>query len=445
MPHMASIHDESKSLLQEAAEPAIVVVDPISSGSVLAHQLLTRGYKVVRVWSDGVPDYLKAHTAPGLKSDFAATINCASLEDTVEALSKLPYAVRDVIVGCETGVCCADALAAALGVRGNSIEKSVARRNKFMQTEAMRSRGAAAAYQALCTSAEEVDAFLEKHAGFSKMVVKPNDGAGSEGVAICNSAKEVREAYASISGQINALGLSNTSVLLMEYLEGEEYVVDTVSRDGEHKVVAIWKYDKRVFFGSPVVYYGMHLLPMDAEPILADMVDYVVGNVLSALSITDGAVHTELIVTKRGPVLVEANCRLHGHDGGWVPISETCVGYSQVSALVDAYTSPDAFARLPCTPSASRGVMVFIRSPVAGVLSGVREDRLKTLRELRSFNSDRIVAPAVGEPIVVTKDLLSLCGNVLLANEDADAFWADYEVTQRIIDESLFEVCGAAA
>ena len=29
------------------------------------------------------------------------------------------------------------------------------------------------------------------------------------------------------------------------------YVVDSVSRGGEHKVVALWRYDKRDYYGSP--------------------------------------------------------------------------------------------------------------------------------------------------------------------------------------------------
>ena len=50
-------------------------------------------------------------------------------------------------------------------------------------------------------------------------------------------------------------------------------MVDTVSRDGVHKCVAIWKYDKRVYNNAPVVYFGMQLLPIDAEPELAEMVN----------------------------------------------------------------------------------------------------------------------------------------------------------------------------
>ena len=426
-------------------ETAIVLVDPISTGCVLAHQCLCSGDNVIRVWSNGVPESLRNHVVPGLKADFSASIDHVSVENTLAALAALPYTICDVLVGCETGVLTADKLSAALGVRGNGMEKSRARRDKFMQTEEVRASGAAAAYQALCASAEDVDHFLSEHPVFTKLVVKPNDGAGSEGVEICSSADEVRAAFARLAGATNALGLSNTSVLLMEFLEGTEFVVDTVSRDGVHKVTAIWQYEKGMFFGSPVVYFGMHLLPLDSTPELAAMVDYVVGSVLPAVGIANGAVHSEIILTRRGPVLVEANCRLHGSDGGWVPVAEACLGYSQVSALRDAYTCAEAFAALPIAPrSTTAGAMVFIRSPVAGVLTRVREYHLAALHALSSFRGMRIV-PTAGARIEITKDLLTACGIVLLVNEDSDAFKADYEAAQRIIDEGLFEVAPPTA
>ena len=94
--------------------------------------------------------------------------------------------------------------------------------------------------------------------GAFKAVVKPCEGAGSDGVTICNSKQDVRDAFLKLDGTRNVLGLTTYEVLVQEYLVGEEYVVDTVSRDGVHKCVAIWKYDKRIFNGSPVVYYGTH-------------------------------------------------------------------------------------------------------------------------------------------------------------------------------------------
>lgn len=40
---------------------------------------------------------------------------------------------------------------------------------------------------------------------------------------------------------------------VQEYLQGTEYVVDSVSYDGEHRVTAFWKYDKRRANGAQFV------------------------------------------------------------------------------------------------------------------------------------------------------------------------------------------------
>jgi len=203
----------------------------------------------------------------------------------------------------------------------------------------------------LADSSADVERFLKAKppsANF-KAVVKPVEGAGSDGVFICNSPDEVRQAYLSLEGTKNVLGLTNYSVLLQEYLRGDEYVVDTVSRSGVHKCVAIWKYDKRVFNGAPVVYFGMRLMPVDAEPLLIATVEYIFG-VLDALGIRNGSIHNEVKMEERGPVLIEANCRLHGGEGTWAPMAEACLGYSAVSAMLDSYLDPVAFAAIPSMP-----------------------------------------------------------------------------------------------
>ena len=51
----------------------------------------------------------------------------------------------------------------------------------------------------------------------------------------------------------------SNAVLVQEWIEGVEYAVDTVSRDGEHKVTAMWKYDKRPVNGGPFVYFCTEL------------------------------------------------------------------------------------------------------------------------------------------------------------------------------------------
>lgn len=41
---------------------------------------------------------------------------------------------------------------------------------------------------------------------------------------------------------------------------------------------------------------------------------------LDALRVTNGATHTEVMMTEDGPCLVEVNSRCHGANGAWMPL-----------------------------------------------------------------------------------------------------------------------------
>ena len=153
---------------------------------------------------------------------------------------------------------------------------------------------------------------------------RPVSTAGSEGVTVCKSEEQVRTTFSALQGTVNVLGRTNREVrrdralkprlwplnlapalpsdlgldpavtqtnpatpspcphplasppvrqvLLMEFLAGDEYVVDTVSRDGVHKCVCIWKYIKFPLNGADNVFYGQRLMCIDSEPHLAQMV-----------------------------------------------------------------------------------------------------------------------------------------------------------------------------
>lgn len=60
---------------------------------------------------------------------------------TVQALRDLPFPLVAVLPGAETGVELADQLSHHLGLRSNGIEKSLARRNKYIMGETVRSAG----------------------------------------------------------------------------------------------------------------------------------------------------------------------------------------------------------------------------------------------------------------------------------------------------------------
>lgn len=85
----------------------------------------------------------------------------------------------------------ADRLSARLGLRSNGEAGSLARRNKFLMGEAVRSAGVRAVKQRLCNTLDELHEFLStlnKSAGdILKCVVKPVQSAGTDDVFLCNT------------------------------------------------------------------------------------------------------------------------------------------------------------------------------------------------------------------------------------------------------------------
>ena len=74
------------------------------------------------------------------------------------------------------------------------------------------------------------------------VVVKPARGAGSQGVYMCCGEEEMLEGVRRHFKQCIDHG-NEPSVLIQERIDGEEYVVNTVSCNGEHRVVTVGKYD----------------------------------------------------------------------------------------------------------------------------------------------------------------------------------------------------------
>jgi len=437
----------------------IVVVDPMSTGATLAyHAQHTQGLRIICVWSDACPAELRGHSKHGVEYAGVVIHETGGIKATCAAIRKIGEP-RDVFCGSEPGVELADELSEALKLRGaGDPSMSETRRNKFLQSMAARKAGLPVAAQKLAKTLEEVDQFLVAEratlhiTGSFMAVVKPCDGAGSEGVTVCKSEEQVRETFQALQGTVNVLGRTNREVLLMEFLAGDEYVVDTMSRDGVHKCVCIWKYIKFPLNGAENVFYGQRLMSIDAEPHLAQMVQYVI-QVITALGIVNGAVHNEVKYNgeteagrARGAVMIESNCRLHGAEGSWKPIAERCLGYSHVSTLLDAYDpSPDKFNDLPKVPENLKayGAQVGVRSVVEGTISHIKEDKVARIRLVNSYDSESLDWAnqlAVGQKISKTIDILTLCGQIQLVHKDKSALETDLAKVQEIIDDGLFVV-----
>ncbi|TMW58335.1 hypothetical protein Poli38472_011923 [Pythium oligandrum] len=431
-----------------SSKKVVIVVDPFSTGAVVAHSLMERGYECICVYSDKLENIenVASLVPEGLTLTFAATIAFeGKLEKTIAAIKKAASSVagrsrsssseqRDnenlisaVLPGAELGVRLADALADSLGLDANVMEHSSARRDKYLMGETLRQKGVRAVKQVKATTWDEAKAFILddlKPSPF-EVVLKPLESAGTEDVVLCLSMEEAEQTFNSIIGKINGLGIENNAVLLQEYLEGDEYVVDTVSRNGEHKVIAIWKYDKRRVNNAAFVYFGLSIIPADG--IVNELIDYQF-QVLDALGIRNGPAHGEVKFCRGSPVLIEVGARCHGGEGAWVPIANKCVGYNQVDAAIDSFLNPAAFNSLPKRPTklleyGCEAMLVSYKNGVLKALPGLDE-----IEKMPSFLKKEIFL-GPGDMIRRTIDMFTTPGSIMLTHKD-----------KNVLDENLARI-----
>ncbi|MER9801682.1 acetyl-CoA carboxylase biotin carboxylase subunit family protein [Mesorhizobium sp. M0142] len=136
------------------------------------------------------------------------------------------------------------------------------------------------------------------------VIVKPAAGSGSVGVRLCRTADEVVEhTNYLLGGQF--MWQSAPKLLVEEFAQGPHYMADIIGNE----VIGIGTLD----FGPPphFVYHGCTypaLLSDDEHERIAD----VSLSCLRALGLGWGPTGIEFRWTKRGPVVIEVNPRLHG-------------------------------------------------------------------------------------------------------------------------------------
>jgi len=302
--------------------------------------------------------------------------------------------------------------------------------------EAVRKSGERAVQQTIATEWNHVKTFLSSfNPDPFKIVVKPNLGAGSDDVFMCNSVEEVKTAFFKINGSINSLGIKNDGVLIQEFLQGKEYVIDTMSRNGHHKIIAMWEYDKRPANGRFNVYFGTKPHAVNGE-VQHSLKDYVMS-VLDALEVHNGPGHAEVIMTKTGPCLVEIGCRCHGGNASWYNVAREFAGHDQLNAVVDGFTSEENFRKIPdfVSHNMKYGKTVDLVAYEAKEILEV--PGIEYVKSLKSFNRINLFKN-VGDVLDITVDCNSTPGEIILIHEDKQQVERDFEAIHELLKSGFF-------
>jgi len=405
------------------------IVDGYSGGRYLGERLRARGADCVHVHSS--PDVSPALRGSFRPQGFTRDLGyLTDLETVARALAEL--GVRRVVPGAESGVEPAEWLGHVLGLPTNDERPSRLRRDKSLAAQALRRAGLAAPRGARVRTAAEAVAWAAEE-GDGPFVVKPLDSGGSDHVFFCSSASEIAAAVESVIGARTIYGGTNRAALVQEQLFGPEYYLNTVSVEGRHRVVETWRYAKLARPDGFLLYDYEE--PVDhSSPEVAELHDYV-RRALTALGVHHGAAHTEVMLTGRGPVLLDCGARLCG---AFLPeVVEDEVGFSQLSVLVETLLRPDSLDEFDeaawAWPHSFRNVfLINDRAGVAGELE--LEDEL---RGLPSF-VDLVLALEPGRHVPTTTDLLSSPGYVYLSAPTREELERDYLRIRALERESPF-------
>jgi biotin carboxylase len=242
----------------------------------------------------------------------------------------------------EYGLEPASRCAAALGVAGDNTRAVLATRDKTRTRELLDRAGLSPVRYRVCAQPAEAEAFLAALPG-TAAVMKPVAGGLSEGVYRVTSAADIR-AYWGWTTRYAA----GRPVLVEEYLDGPEYSVETMSRQGRHEVVLV---TEKLTTGFPGFVELGHQVPARLDGRRHRSVAELITTFLDLVGQHTGPVHTELRLTPNGPRIIEAQTRIAG-DQIW-EMAELVTGADLIAETVAGLLGRPSPARHPSTRAAA--------------------------------------------------------------------------------------------
>ncbi|MCM2292721.1 ATP-grasp domain-containing protein [Allorhizobium sp. BGMRC 0089] len=380
----------------------IGIVDPVSGGAYLAERLLARGIGCVAIT-----------TAPGRHAGLAY-LDVLDLTSTTFEAELEHYRFAAILPGAESGVLLAELLSTRFGLPGNDPLSSHLRRNKVAMAEAVDKVGIAICRQARVTSLETCVAWA-RSSGFP-VVVKPEASSGSDLVRRCMTEAQLRRHASLILGGPDKYGRTTESLLLQEWMRGDEYTVDGVVTDGALRVFAVGRYRKITRDGA-MIYDRIDFFAPDDRQIDPRILAYATA-VAQAVEVRVGPVHAEIMLTPEGPRLVEIAARAHGGIG--TAVIDRHVSPSFIDAILAAAEGGQADA-VPVTQRRAAAI-AFLINDAEGALVSMPGEQM--IRALPSFVSLTWLAKP-GERLARTMDLATCPGLVELAHDDQGQIDAD--------------------
>ena len=398
----------------------IIVVECISTGKNFIGDIINRGYNpIVLHLKDSDTESGKKFGEHVLEEyklipyEFDMIYEKDTFEETLEEVRKANPIL--IVPGNERGVVLAARLSHELGLLGNSIENLDAMTLKNEMHKRLAQRGLRSIKGKVIHSLDEALEFYDSE-NLGEVVIKPTYSAGSASVRICLNREEMIDSINQLFDEVNYYGDELEELLIQERINGIEYIVNTVTHKGIHRVTLVWKYNKVKTSEGAIVYDSCETVN-ELSLGEAEMVEYAY-KVADALEIQYGPVHGEYMIDEKGPVLIEVNCR---PCGGSMPAEflDRISGQHETDSILDSYLKPKCFfdeLRKKYNLHA-HGTLKFFITPKNMV---VRSSPIVNIdKKLKAFHDSSLVNATYHDMFFQkTEDLTTAAGYVFLINED---------------------------
>lgn len=257
-------------------------------------------------------------------------VKYAALADWAEQ-HKSEYNIAAVFAGADVTVTAA-VINQRLGLPGIPVDVAEASHNKARMKERWLRDGVSTPASEEVSNKNEARRLAAKH-GYPVMV-KAVDNSASRGTKVVGSEAELESAVD------NAIRHSTTSSCLIEqFVKGEEQSVETVMHRGEQLRAGM--VDRHYGFFPYPIEVG-HTNPSHLPPDVQEQIFRVVAHAAQSLGIVNGPAKADMILTKRGPMILEMPARLSGgfHSQYTTPLA---LGMNPIRAVMRQSLGDDEF------------------------------------------------------------------------------------------------------
>ena len=179
-----------------------------------------------------------------------------------------------------------------------SVDTSRWSTDKYQMKQRFMESGVPCAKGRLVKSIEETDDM------FYPVIVKPRDNSGSRGVKFCRTREEL------VASMAEAREYSKlNSILVEEFIEGQEYSIEALHYDGKSEVIQFTEKKTTEFPYNVELGHKQPALLTDAQK---DAIREIVEIIDTALQFQNCPSHTELKINERGIFVIETSPRLGG-------------------------------------------------------------------------------------------------------------------------------------